>query len=591
VSLATSPTVALNREQSRRAVLAAYLRPHRIGVGLLALILLATIAVQVATPVVAARFIDEATDAAPLGDLIRLAILTIGLALAGQVLTIAETWIAERVAWDTTNALRIDLAVHLLRLDRTFHSAHTQGDLIERVDGDVGALARFFSSFVVRVVGNAILIVVLLGVLWRVDWLIGIALTGFTALALLVMLRIRARATPDWEADRQASANFYGFLGEYLAGLEDVRSSGARGFVLQRCAELMRSWLRITTRAQLWSYGMIASSQGIFTLGMAAALGLAAVRFHAGALSLGAVFLVFRLTDMLRGPTEQLRDEVQDFQQADASLRRVQSLLAERPRIVDGPRPSLPDGPLAVEMDGVHFAYPGGAPVLHDLTLTIPAGRTLGIVGRTGSGKTTLTTLIPRFHDPTAGMVRIGGIDIREVTLAGLRARIGVVGQEVQILDASLRDNLTLFAPPSPALDDRLRAIVATLDLGDWLDGLPDGLDTRLGAGGVGLSAGQMQVLSCARILLRDPDIVILDEASSRLDPASERMLHRAFAVLLDGRTALIVAHRLATLALADDILVLADGRVVEHGPRERLAADPASRYADLLRLDAEELS
>ncbi|MGN6483803.1 MAG: ATP-binding cassette domain-containing protein, partial [Thermomicrobiales bacterium] len=184
-------------------------------------------------------------------------------------------------------------------------------------------------------------------------------------------------------------------------------------------------------------------------------------------------------------------------------------------------------------------------------------------------------------------------VDIREVTLAGLRSRIGVVGQEVQILDASLRDNLTLFAPPTPELDDRLRAILASLGLGDWLDGLPNGLATRLGAGGIGLSAGQMQVLSCARILLRDPDIVILDEASSRLDPASERLLHRAFAVLLEGRTttAVIVAHRLATLALADDILVLADGRAVEHGPREALAADPESRFAGLLRLDARELS
>ena len=585
-----TPSSAPAAGRSRRAILAAYLRPHRTGVGLLALILLATIGVQVAAPIVAARFIDRVTGGAPPADLIRLAILTIALALAGQVLVVAETWIAERVAWDATNALRIDLAVHLLRLDRAFHSAHTQGDLIECVDGDVGTLARFFSSFVVRVIGNALLIAVMLGVLWRIDWQIGLALTGFTALALVVMLRIRAHATPLWAADRQANADFFGFLGEYLAGLEDVRSSGARGFVLRRCTELMRGWLRITTRAQLWSYGMIASSQGIFTLGMAAALGIAALRYHDGALTLGGVFLVFRLTDMLRGPTEQLRDEVQDFQQADASLRRVQSLLAERPRIVDGPLASLPEGPLGVELDGVRFAYPGGPTVLHDLSLAIPAGRILGIVGRTGSGKTTLTSLIPRFHDPTAGTVRIGGVDIRELTLAGLRSRIGVVGQEVQILDATLRDNLTLFAPPSPELDARLRGILATLDLGTWLDGLQDGLETRLGAGGTGLSAGQMQVLACARILLRDPDIVILDEASSRLDPASERLLHRAFATLLEGRTALIVAHRLATLALADDILVLEGGRMVEHGPRASLAADAASRFAGLLRLDTQEV-
>ncbi|MGB3328124.1 MAG: ABC transporter ATP-binding protein [Thermomicrobiales bacterium] len=588
IAAATPPVAPI---RSRRAVLAAYLRPHRVGVGLLALILLATIAVQVATPIVAARFIDRATAAAPLDDLIRLAILTIVLALAGQILAVSATGMAERVGWDATNALRIDLATHLLRLDRTFHSAHTQGDLIERVDGDVRTLARFFSSFVVGLAGNALLLLAMLGVLWSVDWQIGLALTGFTAIALITMLRIRTRATRDWAADRQASADFYGFLGEYLAGLEDVRSSGARAFVIRRSAMLMRAWLRTTTRAQLWSYTMIASSQGIFTLGLAAALGLAALRFHSGAISLGGVFLVFRLTDMLHGPTEQLRDEVQDFQQADASLSRVQSLLAERPRILDGHTATLPPGRLDVVLDGVSFAYPDGKPVLQDVSITIPAGRKLGIVGRTGSGKTTLTTLIPRFHDPTAVVVRLGGVDIREVTLSGLRQRIGVVNQDVQILDASLRDNLTLFAPTTPELDDRLRAILQTLEFGDWLAHLPDGLDTRLGAGGIGLSAGQMQVLSCARILLHDPDIVILDEASSRLDPASERMLHRAFAVLLEDRTALIVAHRLATLALADDILVLADGRVEEHGPRAMLAADPDSRFATLLRLDAEEIA
>lgn len=588
MSHAIQTIVAPSREQSRRAILAAYLRPHRAGIALLGTILAATIAVQVAAPLLAARFIDRAMDAAPLADLIRLAVFTMLLALAGQLLAMTETWVSERIAWDATNTLRIDLARHLLRLDRAFHSAHSQGDLIERVDGDVGALARFFSRFVVNVAGNGLLIVVLLALLWRVDWVIGLALTAFTITALVVMMRIRARATPDWAAERQASTSFYGFLGEYLAGLEDVRASGGRGFVIRRCAELMRGWLKITTRAQMWGYAMIASSQGIFGLGLAAALGLAAMRFHDGAITLGTVFLVFRFTDMLRSPTERLRNEVEDFQQADASLGRVQSLLAERPRIVDGPRATLPPGPLAIALDGVTFAYPDGRDVLQDITLKVPAGRKLGIVGRTGSGKTTLTNLIPRFHDPTAGVVRIGGIDLREVTLHGLRTRIGIVGQEVQILDASLRDNLTLFATPSSALDARLRQILAMLDLDEWLQNLPNGLDTRLGAGGTGLSAGQMQVLSCARVLLREPDIVILDEASSRLDPASERMLHRAFGLLLEGRTALIVAHRLATLTLADDILVLSNGCVMEHGLREELAADPSSRFGSLLRLDAE---
>lgn len=560
---------------------------------LLGVILAITIAVQIVTPFIAARFIDHVTGGSPLRGLITLAVATMLLALAGQALAVVDTWLAENVSWEATNALRVDLAAHLLRLDASFHNAHTQGDLIERVDGDVGTLARFFSRFVVNVAGNGILILGILGFLWVVDWRIGLGLTAFVAIALIAMLRIRTVATPDWTAERQASADFYGFLGEYLAGLEDVRASGwsAQAFVLRRFVELMRKWLKITTRAQMWGYAMIATSQGVFALGMAFALGVSGVLFHAGSLTLGTVFLVFRLADMLRGPTEQLRNEVQDFQQADASLGRIQALLAEQPRIVDGCGTHLPPGPLAVEFDRVTFEYLPDAPILRDVSVKVEPGRVLGIVGRTGSGKSTLTRLVPRFLDPASGTVRAGEVDVRETRLAGLRRRIGVVTQDVQLFDASLRDNLTLFADRNDVPDDRLRDVLAALDLGDWLGTLSQGLDTPLGAGGIGLSAGQMQVLSCARILLRDPDVVILDEASARLDPATERLVHTALGRLLAGRTGIIVAHRLATLSYADDILVLVDGEVREHGPREVLAADPASHFATLLRLDALEIA
>jgi ABC-type multidrug transport system fused ATPase/permease subunit len=211
----------------------------------------------------------------------------------------------------------------------------------------------------------------------------------------------------------------------------------------------------------------------------------------------------------------------------------------------------------------------------------------LGIVGRTGSGKTTLTRLIPRIHDPDAGAVCLSGVDVRDVRLAAVRGRIGLVTQEVHLFHASVRDNVTLFDDTVPAA--RVTAALETLGLGAWLRALPAGLDTVILT--AGLSAGQAQALTCARVLLRDPDIVILDEASSRLDPATERLVHRALGRLLEGRTGIVVAHRLETLALADNILVLEDGRVVEHGPRLGLAADPGSRFAGLLRTAAEEVT
>ncbi|MDQ3492312.1 MAG: ABC transporter ATP-binding protein/permease, partial [Chloroflexota bacterium] len=281
-------------------------------------------------------------------------------------------------------------------------------------------------------------------------------------------------------------------------------------------------------------------------------------------------------------------NEVQDLQQADASLGRVEQLLREAPRIVDGPGDALPPGSLAVELDRVTFGYAEGIPVLRDVSISIAPGRVLGVVGRTGSGKTTLTRLLPRFYDPWEGTVRLGGVDPRTVRLAAVRARIGLVSQDIHLFNASVRDNLTLFDSTMP--DERIAAALDSVGLGGWLRDLPDRLDTPLGSGGAGLSAGQEQVLACARIFLGDPDVVILDEASSRLDPATERLLHRALGRLLEGRTGIIVAHRLSIFAYVDDILVLDDGRVIEHGPRLALAADPTSHFARLLRVASEEV-
>jgi ABC-type multidrug transport system fused ATPase/permease subunit len=274
------------------------------------------------------------------------------------------------------------------------------------------------------------------------------------------------------------------------------------------------------------------------------------------------------------------------LQQADASLGRIAALLREVPQLVDGPIDALPAGSLSVDLDGVSFGYDPQQPVLLNVDIHVEAGRVLGVVGRTGSGKTTLTRLLPRFHDPDAGAVRLGGVDVREVRIAALRSRIGVVKQEVHVFQASVRDNLTLFDDSVP--ERRILAVLDDVGMGEWVRSLENGLDTQLGAGEEGLSAGQQQVLACARVMLLDPDLVILDEASSRLDPATERMVHVALGRLLQGRTGIIVAHRLSTFAYADDILVIEDGEVVEHGPRLELAADPDSHYSSLLRVAAE---
>lgn len=250
-------------------------------------------------------------------------------------------------------------------------------------------------------------------------------------------------------------------------------------------------------------------------------------------------------------------------------------------------RTILPSGPLSVSMREVDFAYSeddesgNGQRVLHGVSIDLEPGRVLGVLGRTGSGKTTLARLLTRLYDPERGSISLGGVVMPEADVANLRQRVGMVTQDVQLFRAAVRDNLTFFDRGID--DDQLWEALRNLGIAEWVEGLPAGLDTMLDAGGGGLSAGEAQLLAFTRVFLDDAGLVVLDEASSRLDPATERLVEEAVERLLEGRTGVIIAHRLETVNRADDILILDGGRIVEFGPRTALARDPSSRFSQLL--------
>ncbi|MEU1727368.1 ABC transporter ATP-binding protein [Nonomuraea sp. NPDC005692] len=544
----------------------------------------AATALPLAAPHVTRRFVDDAVAGAGLRHLVLIALGYLGLAAAGQAARMAAAWLAGRLAWDGTNRLREHLAGHVLGLDLAFHARHSPGELIERVDGDVAAVADFVVAFVLDVVAGLLLLAGVLAVVFTVDWRLGAALLAYCLLIGLAMTGAQRLAVPSATRSREASAALYGHLEERLAGAEDLRANGAGGHALGRFHQVAGAWFRAEWHGSRIAGGLLAATNVAFAAGTTLMLALAAWLLDAGALTVGTAVLLFQYTLMIRTPFERLIDQLRQFQGALAGFARIGSLLAERPALPvhAAPRPLPAAGALGLRLDDVSFAYPDdGETALSGITLTLAPGERLGLVGRTGSGKTTLAKLLLRLYDPTGGTVEIGGLDLRESDPESLRRRIGVVTQDVRLFAGSVRDNLTLFgALTDPRHDDaRLLEVLAGVGLGGWIAALPGGLDGEPG----GLSAGEAQLLAFARAFLADPGLVILDEASSRLDPATERHVEDGVRRLLDGRTGVLIAHRLSSLAHVDKIAVLERGKLVEYGRRADLAADPGSRFGRLL--------
>lgn len=601
--------------------LTTYLRPQAGKVAILALVFLIAIGLELWLPQILASFIDlalageAAADGLRTASLLRVAGLFLLIGLLSQTLTIAETYLATDVGLTATNHLRADLARHTMALDLSFHNARTPGYFIERVDGDVGVMNKFFSRFIVRLLGNALLMLGVLILLFNIDWRVGASLTGFTFVTMLILSRISAVGIPYWNAAKEARALYFGFIEERLSGTEDIRANGAVPYVMRRLAELARAYFRKDIKADIIGTSSFGSTIVLFAVGSAVALGLAAWIYQEGTITLGTAYLIFGYTQLLTRPIESIIREIDDLQEAGAAVRRVNELLEAKSTMQDGTQ-TLGEGALEVIFERVSFAYedsspliPPGPPsppeknggekrgeedaaspslaVLSSLTFTLPPHTTLGLLGRTGSGKTTLTRLLFRFYDPQEGTISLNGLPLLNIRFDDLRARVGMVTQDVQLFNASVRDNLTFFDPAIS--DDRIRFALRELELLEWVEAFPQGLDTRLQAGGEGLSAGEAQLLAFARVFLKDPGLIILDEASSRLDPATERLLERAITRLLAGRTAIIIAHRLGTVQRADRIMILEQGKVVEYGERMALVLDPGSRFAQLLQTGLEQ--
>ncbi|RKN07409.1 ABC transporter ATP-binding protein [Streptomyces radicis] len=574
----TAPTASADRPPPPRLAL-RYLAARRGALTALGALLLLSTAMAVVTPQLLRRFIDRAAESADTSSLASLAAAFMALAVLTELLLVAGDVLAARVAWSATNELRVDLTRHVLGLDLAFSERHSGGELIERIDGDVGKLANFFSRMFLLIVSNSLLLLGIGVALAVQDWRVGLCYAPLVVGAVLLLRRLVGGAVPASAEHRAATARLLGHLAERLGGLEDIGPNGARDHVRRgfwaHAARLLTAARGSAALGVRWP----AAAQGLASFGLLLAVLVGALLLVSGQTTVGGAYVFVAYAGMLQMPLLHIAHQVHDLEEALAALGRVGELFAERGAVPDGPgrlRRTAARG-MAVELAEVSFGYGDGAFALRGVSLRLAPGERLAVLGRTGAGKSTLTKLLFRLADPDAGRILFDGQDLRGLSVDSVRRQVGLVTQEVWIFHATVRENVAVFDPGVP--DEDIRRALCEVGLGDWLERLPHGLDTVLGSGGVGHSAGEAQLLAFARVLIVDPGLVVLDEASSRLDPAGRRAFRAAAERLLAGRTAVVIAHQVEAARTADRILVLRDGEVLELGRREALLADPGSEF------------
>lgn len=473
-----------------------------------------------------------------------------------------------RVSQMSIGDLRLALLEHLMRLDPGFHQMHGPGYLIQRVEGDVGAITKVWTTLVTGAGRDVVALVSLFGVALAIDWrwtlvaLLGAPLLVLPTLLLQRYVRRNARRVRDIAAALSTRLN------EVFHGITAVKLNRLEHYQARRYRLLTRDRVRTETRSAAGQ----ASLPGLIDL--MSGIGFVGVLFYGGGeilsgeKTVGDFMAFFTAIGLAFEPLRRLGAVSGVWQVAAASIERIKEVLETEPALRDPEQPMAPaSGVPEVVLSKVHLSY-GGVEVLRGLDLRAEAGKTTALVGASGAGKSTVFNMLTRLVDPTSGEVMLGGVPVQKLRLADLRGMISVVTQDALLFDESLRDNIVLDRSVSP---DQLQAALEAAHITDFLPQLENGLDTRVGPRGSALSGGQRQRVAIARALLRDTPVLLLDEATSALDAQSEAIVQQALERLSQGRTTLVIAHRLSTVRRADRIAVMDQGRVVEFGTHEEL--------------------
>jgi ATP-binding cassette subfamily B protein len=579
----------LSKEESRQVrrrslrLLGSLLHPLRMRLLLTAIVVVVSTAAQVAGPALIAFGIDNGLPALLKQDWFPLAAAGVAYLFTGVIGAALIAWytvLSARISQAILLDLRKRVFLHTQKLSLEFHESYTSGRIISRQTSDLDSIRELLDSGINQLVQGFLYMLFIAVALFSIDWVSGLVLLGSLVPLYFLTRWFQKRSQALFRISRVASAKVIVHFVETMTGIRAVKAFRKEKRNEKEFGGLVEEYRDVNARViQLFGIfdpGLVMI--GNVTVGVVLLVG--GFRVADGALPIGVLLAVLLYTRRFFDPMEEMAMFYNSYQSAAAALEKISGVLEEEPSVPDPVKPvDLWSAEGHVRFDGVTFAYKKDRVILPEFTLDIPAGQTVALVGSTGAGKSTLAKLISRFYDPSEGRVTLDGVDLRDLHPKDLRRAIVMVTQEAYLFSGSVADNIAL-GKPDASREEIVRAAKA-VGAHEFVEGLPNGYDTDVNKRGGRVSAGQRQLISFARAFLADPAVLILDEATSSLDIPSERLVQEALQTLLSDRTAVIIAHRLSTVAIADRVLVMEHGRVVEDGTPDDLIAG-TGRFAQL---------
>ena len=551
-----------------------YLKPYKKQLLLVLLCLTVSSICSLLPSVITGKIIDEGLIGRSMKALITYILISFGLTVASSLIGVAEsylnTWIAQHISYDMRN----QMYRHLQKMSQRFFTSTSQGDIITRMTGDISGVESIITSSFTGILSNVLTLTVAVIAMFQKNWIL--ALLGLVIVPLFT-LPTRMAGKTRWKLAGEAQAcndEINGILNETLSvsGQLLVKLFGREKDEYNRYQEANGRMIRLNIRERMagrWFFVILTTLTSIGPMLLYLVGGILMMRYDAN-LSVGDITVLVALLGRMYGPVNSLLNMQVEWIRSMAMFTRIFEYFDMKPEIENPEHPVHPSTVKGeVDFEHVSFAYESDRTILKDVHFTLHSGDCIAIVGPSGSGKSTIVNLIPRLWDVQSGCVRFDGVDVRQMDLNELRSRIGVVTQETYLFNGTIRDNL-LYARPD-ATEADLVAACKKANIYDFIQKQPDGFDTMVGNRGLKLSGGEKQRLSIARVLLKDPALLIFDEATSALDSISESLIQQAINPLIESRTSILIAHRLSTILAADEILVVKDGRIAERGKHKDL--------------------